>query len=177
MITRYHILEPKRDETPTGRFIPPSDTCPHDWRLTVLVCIDGSRQYRDQCHLCGQVKGAISHAALTQEQRQSAHPFDHDLYQRVFNAAYSAWREASSVIIGERDARWWTWYDDYLDSDVWHGKVKLVILRCGNVCEACRLEPVEHIHHLTYAHVGAEPLFDLVGVCGDCHSSLHGRQI
>jgi hypothetical protein len=28
------------------------------------------------------------------------------------------------------------------------------------------------VHHLTYAHIGAEPLFDLVAICSCCHKEL-----
>lgn len=64
-------------------------------------------------------------------------------------------------------------YKDYLRSPEWHRKRVAVILRCKGICERCGLWPVVFIHHLSYAHLGDEPLTDLLGVCVKCHKELH----
>jgi hypothetical protein len=66
-------------------------------------------------------------------------------------------------------------YKAYLASREWAERVRLVRIRAGNVCERCCLRPVQEIHHLTYAHLGHEPLNDLLGLCADCHAWLSPR--
>lgn len=70
---------------------------------------------------------------------------------------------------------WWDWLDGYMESRVWKDKRALVFQRANDICECCRLEPAEMCHHLHYKHVGAEPLWDLVAICGSCHDDLHRR--
>jgi hypothetical protein len=66
-------------------------------------------------------------------------------------------------------------YAVYLRSDEWHAK-RPKILRRDPTCTSCGEAPSEQVHHLTYAHIFDEPLFDLVGVCRPCHASLHRRE-
>lgn len=35
---------------------------------------------------------------------------------------------------------------------------------------------MSEVHHMTYANVGNEKLFELLGVCSKCHQFLHGRR-
>lgn len=70
---------------------------------------------------------------------------------------------------------WWAWYNDYLNSDAWRAKRRKVLDRCGGLCEGCRNAPVNQVHHLTYAHVGDELLYELVGLCVDCHERAHHK--
>jgi DnaB-like helicase N terminal domain len=65
------------------------------------------------------------------------------------------------------------WYQNYLRSDEWRAKRRLVMDRCGGLCEGCRNAPVSEVHHLTYEHVGDELLFELVGLCRECHQRVH----
>jgi hypothetical protein len=71
----------------------------------------------------------------------------------------------------QRDA-WWEWYEDYLQTPKWRRKSKAVIKR-DRICKACETRPAVQAHHLTYERAGDEPLFDLVGVCRECHRKLH----
>jgi hypothetical protein len=66
-------------------------------------------------------------------------------------------------------------YAKYLRSAQWKAKCKAVRERCSNVCERCRKYLVDEVHHLTYDHVYNEPLQDLQGLCGACHSFLHDK--
>lgn len=69
-------------------------------------------------------------------------------------------------------AAWWAWYNDYLRSPAWRAKAEAVIRRAGGVCEACGTARATQAHHVTYRHVGAEPLFDLRAVCRPCHERI-----
>jgi 5-methylcytosine-specific restriction endonuclease McrA len=64
-------------------------------------------------------------------------------------------------------------YQAYLKSPAWSMRRRQVFLRCGGVCEGCGRKPMEEVHHLTYEHVGWEFLWELKGLCTDCHQRIH----
>jgi hypothetical protein len=70
---------------------------------------------------------------------------------------------------------WWAWYRDYLETPKWKRK-RIAVIKRDQVCKACETRPAVQAHHLSYARVGDEPLFDLVGVCLECHKKLHARR-
>ena len=69
-------------------------------------------------------------------------------------------------------ADWWTRYNQYLASPAWQQKRALVLQRDNFLCQACRLAKASEVHHLSYAHLGNEPLVELVAVCRDCHNGI-----
>jgi 5-methylcytosine-specific restriction endonuclease McrA len=70
------------------------------------------------------------------------------------------------------DRDWQDRYDFYKRTIEWQQRRKLVLKRCHGICEACGIRTATEVHHLTYRHVFSEPLFDLVGVCRECHEAL-----
>lgn len=75
----------------------------------------------------------------------------------------------------ERDAKnaqWWRDYNAYLLTDKWAAKRRAVLQRDKGICQACLSRPAKQCHHLTYAHVFDEPLFDLIAVCIPCHDKI-----
>lgn len=73
----------------------------------------------------------------------------------------------------QKRADFFVWYDNYLRSATWLAIREKVLQRCRGRCEGCGHGRARQVHHLTYAHVGDEFLFELVGVCEDCHERLH----
>lgn len=69
---------------------------------------------------------------------------------------------------------WRTWYAAYLRSAAWSAIRAKVIRRAKGLCEGCGEARASDVHHLTYAHVGAEFLFELVALCRACHVRWHG---
>jgi len=65
-------------------------------------------------------------------------------------------------------------YQRYLASREWAVRKRAVRERAQGCCERCLLLPLAATHHLTYEHVGAEPLEDLQGVCKPCHAFESG---
>src|SRR6187431_2199026 len=65
-------------------------------------------------------------------------------------------------------------YKNYINSQRWKDKCELYWLAKGRWCRACvtKTGPL-HIHHLTYEHLGFEPLRDLIGLCYACHRQVH----
>mgnify|MGYP003147313313 FL=1 len=63
----------------------------------------------------------------------------------------------------------------YMQSDNWQRVKKARIERAGGLCEAqttgCTGD-AEAVHHLSYAHLGDECLWDLRAVCKHCHNKV-----
>lgn len=68
-------------------------------------------------------------------------------------------------------------YETYLGSADWQRRRAKVMRRADGICEGCLTNSVEEVHHLTYAHVGAEFAFELIAVCRRCHERLHRQAI
>ncbi len=87
---------------------------------------------------------------------------------------YEAQRATARLRRNEAAEEWRQLYPIYLASDAWQRRRDLVLQRADFVCEGCRELGADEVHHLTYDHVGAEFLFDLVALCRDCHRRWHG---
>jgi len=168
-ITRYNAPQPPRGATGPG----PEHVCdPGTRELRRMETDGGSVQYKLQCTVCGKPGNAIAYAQITAAQRMAAPPYNRTLREQFYQE--QADRRQQQRRTGT-DA-WLEWYTQYLQSDIWQGKRNLVFRRAGRVCEACGITMATNIHHLTYAHVGAEPLFDLAAVCQSCHDEIHGKE-
>jgi 5-methylcytosine-specific restriction endonuclease McrA len=66
-------------------------------------------------------------------------------------------------------------YRAYLRSDHWLDIRRRVLQRAQGLCEGCLRRRATQVHHLTYAHAGAEFLWELVAVCEQCHARVHGK--
>jgi|HubBroStandDraft_4_1064222.scaffolds.fasta_scaffold00042_18 hypothetical protein len=66
----------------------------------------------------------------------------------------------------------WRWYTLYLESPTWAEKRGAVLARDRERCQACLVERATQAHHLTYRHIGREPLFELTAVCEPCHTLI-----
>ncbi|CEF48290.1 unnamed protein product [uncultured bacterium] len=71
-------------------------------------------------------------------------------------------------------ARWRERYDAHIGGPAWALLRSKVFARCGGVCEGCGERRAVEVHHLTYAHLGEEYLWELRAVCARCHGRLHG---
>jgi hypothetical protein len=133
----------------------------------------GGKQCVKQCLRCGAVVSnpIKREIAIAENGGDPLALFDEEII--------TTWRAATEIaadkIRNAGDADFWRAYDEYLDGPVWREKRKKVFVRSGGVCEGCRDAPAAQVHHLTYAHVGDEFLFELVAVCIDCHKKLHSE--
>lgn len=118
-----------------------------------------------QCLQCGCWKG-VKKSAI--QGLDSLPEFDPGIATRNMDAARTQWeKEKVDRVLG-----WWARYDRYLLTDKWKRKREAVLKRDGKVCRACVTREAIQAHHLSYAHVGDEPLFDLVAVCLECHERI-----
>ena len=133
----------------------------------------GAVHFYRQCLTCGESVGsAVGRANVPSE----ALPWDDVLGPR-YRAKKDAERKAITQkhvrIQREGEAGFWKNYNEYLKTDEWRAKRAKVIERAGSLCEGCRQRPASQVHHLTYKHVFAEFMFELVAVCDECHDRLH----
>lgn len=133
---------------------------------------NGAIHYGFQCELCGRWKSCKNPGI------DGLPEFDEQIIQKekirreVFLQKCKALEDFSEELRGEKKSEWWDWYNQYLQSPEWKSKRELVLAR-DRVCAGCGERRSDHVHHLTYDHVGNEFLWELVGVCVCCHQKAH----
>lgn len=65
-------------------------------------------------------------------------------------------------------------YQAYLAGREWGLLKQQVKARSGGICERCKINPSDAVHHLTYERKYHERLEDLQDICEACHSFIHG---
>ena len=65
-------------------------------------------------------------------------------------------------------------YGTYLKSEAWKAKRRKVIER-DKICQGCMDAPIDDVHHLSYRNIYDEFLFQLVGLCRNCHERWHRK--
>lgn len=128
----------------------------------------GAWQLVRQCLDCGaRVGGAMSQAGIDMAEVGA---FEESLL--TDNTERRA--AAAAVIRAEFDRdKWFDSYTPYLSSPAWAKRRRQVLERAKGSCEGCGENPPTEVHHLTYAHVGNEFLFELVALCASCHDRIH----
>ena len=81
--------------------------------------------------------------------------------------------KAYRVLEEQRNTVWRDNYNDYMQSPEWREKRKKVLQRDQYLCQGCLRERATQVHHLTYDHLGNEPLFELTSICDSCHEQCH----
>ena len=82
-------------------------------------------------------------------------------------AVWDVWREMPS------DSK--EKYQAYLCSREWALLRNQVMERCGGICERCRANKADAVHHLHYSTKYHESLDDLRAFCHGCHEYTHGK--
>lgn len=67
-------------------------------------------------------------------------------------------------------------YSEYLRSNEWKEKRKIMLDLVGNKCEACGCTKNLVCHHWSYDKVWYEPLHHLFILCENCHTEYHSKQ-
>jgi hypothetical protein len=147
--------------------------CDHEKKaIRKLTISGGSTQYVYQCLRCGERK---NQAISKTQAHEACGGSDPQPFDEALRADWEQRRTTSAGNVNEkfnRDA-FFNDYKDYLNSRGWSNRRKLVFARASGTCEGCGINSPTQVHHLTYAHVGCEFLFELVAVCDACHTRLH----
>jgi len=151
-----------------------SGGCAHPSKLICKVVVaNGAVQFRHQCQICGEKIGqAIGKSAIQagcpDENRQLAISYDGQRKQ-----ALEAIYQKHIRIQKESTAGYAQKYEKYLGSDEWAAKRTKVLKRSSGVCEGCLDKNATQVHHLTYANVFDELMYQLVALCDECHKKTH----
>jgi hypothetical protein len=148
--------------------------CKHGFKKTSrFICSNGAVKICNQCETCGKRVGDF----IKKNSFSKGTTFDH---LPVFNVEFrdemakkcgDMVREEYKKKRADEESDWWDWYNGYLQTSKWKTKRRFVLSR-DPLCQACLTHPSTEAHHLTYKHVGEEPLFDLIGVCKACHKKI-----
>lgn len=162
--------------------------------VRVKTFSNGSKQYCQQCIECGQRVStwlAKTHPLVLAITDRI--PFDEAAEQAFRDRRHATWTQEIQQRQEERraeierqnteranfaakqDAAWWQWYNTYLRSAAWRSIRQRVMDRANGMCEGCAANYATQVHHLTYAHVGNEFLWELVAVCDSCHTRYHAE--
>jgi hypothetical protein len=63
----------------------------------------------------------------------------------------------------------------YYASREWGLKKVAVRNRANGICERCKVNAMDHVHHLTYIRKFNEELTDLQAICRPCHDFTHAK--
>ena len=180
MIEEYSIPQPDRTQDYVNFSLKNIRECTHNFQLTQSKQSNGVLQFKVRCVICGESKGgAIKYADLTDKQKNDAVLWNPqtatDYYAENARLRKEAMEEAQrdcDASNSQKNQAWWRWYSAYLASSTWRIRRQSVMRRARGICEACQIAAATEVHHLTYAHVGREPLFELVAICLKCHEQI-----
>lgn len=147
--------------------------CSHEQReVRYLITSDGRRQYRLQCTSCGEMSGNIKQTDPRVMAAVNPGEVDRLLQEGFWTKVRAEVTRRQQLERDQEQTAWWSEYSAYLESGDWQERRRMVLERDNYVCQACRKARATHAHHLSYDHIGAEPLFELVAICRDCHERL-----
>ena len=147
-----------------------------NYEIRVRKIANGTTQYVPQCLICGFAIGN----PLKQSDFPNRPPeWDETLKKRwelKQQVKFQQEREQFKMQQAARVGDWWDEYNAYLRTPEWESRRRLVMLRSQGICEGCRKRTAKEVHHLSYAHVGQEFLFELVALCKECHDRWHALE-
>jgi hypothetical protein len=137
---------------------------------------NGSRMFKPQCLRCGEVIGKnwIPHSTIPNI--NNCKPIDDGLRQFNIDLKITLSKELNARKANIQRTEFFEDYNEYLQSFEWADRRQKVLARCKWICEGCGKNRAVQVHHLTYQHYRHEFLFELVGICKECHDTLHEKQ-
>lgn len=134
-------------------------------------------QYRMQCLTCGRsASNAIGHGNVKvfppEWDDMLEVRFETAVRERLAEERAAESDQMSVQTLARREA-----YQRYLQSSEWGERRKLVLQRDRNTCQGCHKARADEVHHLSYAHVGRELLYELVSLCRQCHEVAHSERL
>lgn len=136
-------------------------------------------QIKMQCLTCGRSVGnALRHASIAPDVLATIQEFDYEFRDLMEERRLELFRQRIDIRESEREAVLDSRkreYNAYLLTPKWKSLRAKVIDRENGLCQGCRERRIQHVHHLTYENFGDELLFQLAGLCVECHSKAHGK--
>lgn len=180
MSERVFIVRGTANRPDPSTTAPKPELCAHDegQRACYRTLSNGTVHPVMQCLACGGQVRPIQRTETELRTAASGQLFDEEwarICRERRDAAWAAWRASLEDVRALADAAWWDDYDAYLRTPTWQERRRLCLERDEHRCQAklpgC-LGAATQAHHLTYKHLGNEPLFELIGVCAPCHNRI-----
>ena len=151
------------------------DCCKKPFAIVAIESLDHTRRrlYR-QCINCGgctERNKPLSFKKYSDEIRNEFSYHNFEQWKKKKNEESNYLRECVKDSNFETSKR--GRYIKYLGSDAWKFKRTQALVRDNYICQACKNNPAEEVHHLTYDTLFDEKLEDLLSVCKACHNQLH----
>jgi 5-methylcytosine-specific restriction endonuclease McrA len=146
---------------------------PHQWGAGKTHAIDPDDLSRTMCgkalastpgHRVASGQGNCKSCATSIESRQD---------RARLQLEYETQQRVRDLERANDDKAWWARYNAYLRSEKWTAIRALIMKRAGGMCEGCLTRRAVQVHHLTYAHVCDEFMWELRAVCNECHERFH----
>jgi len=153
-------------------------SCEHENKIPTLRLVGINQTVALQCQQCGSgfaVKKSLYDLS-------NLPPFDETLRQRFWEERSREREKIEAEFqqkMAERSEEWWEQYNAYLGSREWLN-VRSLVLNRDRVCQRCFVRGARHAHHLsyeTYNKYGFTFPAECVGMCEDCHKSLHPEMV
>jgi len=146
-------------------------------RYHLIDSITQKRNYRFyhvwvQCMRCGMKLAVMKKADIKETAKLPE--FNYALREKVQNDRFESTLRAPRMSeYYEEGESYKDRYLRYMNSPAWAKKRGMVLKRANHVCEGCASDVAVQVHHLTYARIEKEMLFDLVALCRRCHERIH----
>lgn len=156
----------------------------HEWEYTYHYSHGGVLQLFNQCTQCGKKRSntSLKHNTINNFKDKVARgeikKFDVNLFNKYdpytkYRSFFTIKSLKNTKIYNdeqqnnkiEREKK----YADYLQSDKWKAIRLKVLKRDNNLCQGCLEATATDVHHITYANLGDELMFELLSLCRDCH--------
>jgi 5-methylcytosine-specific restriction endonuclease McrA len=153
--------------------------CTHSDKKPFLIEVSGGKfQVRMYCPICKTLDSKI--------EKQSGHNLSklykttmvnyRDYWNKIDEKERPGITELLTWIRSHKHENIKERYALYIRSDKWRQKRLFVIERDNNQCQICGAQGSE-VHHLTYAHLEDEYLFELVLLCKECHDKEYHNNL
>ena len=147
--------------------------CPHAQReMRYSIVSNGVKQYREQCLDCGELSNFVKKSDPRVMLATDIQPVDEALRAQKRQEHWERLRQEQVARQEQYQHAWWQSYNAYLATPLWQQKRQLALKRDAFLCQACRMNKATQVHHLSYDHLGDEPLFELTSICKPCHDRL-----
>ena len=152
--------------------------CRHpDTEMREQIISDGRIQCKRQCTVCG---APIGSAVKKQdglppwhEGAWNSYQDDRATAQKAIQREYIRLHEQEAAEFAVKSGDWQAQYEAYRRTPLWQAKRARVLKRANGMCEGCLEANAVVVHHLIYASMGNELMFQLVALCRDCHAKAH----
>jgi hypothetical protein len=160
----------------TNAEVAETQDCDHGHvELRVKTNAASARMFGLQCVRCGRVSGKWIPRQEALQRDANPPAWDEGLSDRFWETVHSRREDVRQRAVAARQTEWWDAYNAYLSTPAWKETRRRVLARANGVCEGCRDAPAAQVHHVDYAHVGDELLWELRAVCLACHDKAHDR--